>query len=89
MAGSAVDCRQQPLRHSVYSRYWYKSATSGTHLEVVEELEQQNKRILELMTQIREVDTSLQTSNGYIKKTLFNKDPASARDDSGGDMLMR
>ena len=59
------------------------------YLEVVEELEQQNKRILELMTQIREVDTSLQTSNGYIKKTLFNKDPASARDDSGGDMLMR
>lgn len=31
----------------------------GEYLEVVEELEQQNKRILELMTKIQDVDASI------------------------------
>lgn len=43
------------------------------YLEVIEELEQQNKRIVTLMGMVEKVDTNIKHSNEYIKKTLLGK----------------
>ena len=56
-------------------------AKESEYLEIVEELERQNKRIVELMQQIESVDTNIQTTNAYVRKTLFGKDGGGARED--------
>lgn len=43
------------------------------YLEVIEELEQQNKRIVKLMGIVEEVNTEIKKSSEYIKKTLVGK----------------
>jgi hypothetical protein len=41
------------------------------------------------MQQIESVDTTIQTTNPYVKKTLFGKDGgAGAKDFSSGDMVL-
>ena len=43
------------------------------YLEVIEELEAQNKRIVELMGMVEKVDTNIKHSSEYIKKTMLGK----------------
>lgn len=58
------------------------------YLEVIEELEAQNKRIIDLMAQVQQVDTNLQQTDKFIKRTLLGKgSAAAAKDDSVGDMF--
>eukprot|EP00347_Sterkiella_histriomuscorum_P002309 403368654 len=57
------------------------------YLAVIEELEQQNQRIIKLMNYVQSADSSLQTSNQLIKRTLFGKSGGANYDVSGGDMI--
>lgn len=67
--------------------------TSGSHisdeskeseyLEVIEELEQQNRRIIQLMTMIEKQDTEIKQSVEYIKRTLLDK--GGSEQDLGGE----
>jgi hypothetical protein len=43
---------------------------NAEYIEVVEELERQNKRIIELMDQVQTVDTNIKQSKQYIKREL-------------------
>lgn len=54
------------------------------YLEVIEELESQNKRIIQLMAQIQGLDTEMQTSNQYIKRFLTGQS-FGYNDAAGGD----
>ena len=47
-----------------------KGAGNAEYLEVVEELERQNKRIIELMDQVQTVDTNIRQSKQFIKREL-------------------
>lgn len=64
-------------------------AKETEYLEIIEELESQSQRIINLMQQIGEVDSGIQQTHQYIKKTLFGKDVGGAKEDSSGDMIMR
>ena len=68
-----IDSKQQMIS-------FIDSSAGGDHnqeaeyLEVVEELEKQNARIIALMKQAEKTDREIKSSNTYIKKTLFGKD---------------
>lgn len=51
----------------------------GEYLEVIEELETQNKRIVYLMKFVEDTDNHIKLSDPYLKKTLLGK---------GGDIDM-
>jgi thermostable 8-oxoguanine DNA glycosylase len=46
------------------------SADNSEFFEVVEELERQNKRIVELMKEVQKVDSGIKTSKQFIKREL-------------------
>ncbi len=43
------------------------------YIEVIEQLEDQNKRIIQLMNQIQNVDSNILMSNQYNKRVMFGK----------------
>ena len=54
------------------------------YIEVIEELEQQNARIIALMAQSQKVGGEIQLTNQYIKRTLLND---GRKDESHGDQF--
>jgi len=75
------------------------SQSSSDYLSVVEAIEAQNTRIIQLMEQVQKVDMTVKTSKEYIQRDLqgidktgsgFGSSAAQAIDESsGGDLLMR
>jgi len=60
-----------------------EEARDNEYVEVIEELEKQNKRIVKLMSLMEFVDKKIKFSPDYIKRTLHDK----GKDDfSIGDM---
>jgi hypothetical protein len=49
-----------------------EEARESEYLEVIEELEGQNKRIIELMDQMEKVSYGIKNSQDYIKRTILN-----------------
>ncbi len=63
-----------------------EEAREQEYLQVIEELEQQNKRIVKLMGKMEKVDSGIKSSPDYIKKSLESRDGAAFDQTSGGDM---
>ncbi|CDW71172.1 UNKNOWN [Stylonychia lemnae] len=63
-------------------------AKEAEYLTVIEELENQNQRIIKLMSNVQGLDKGLQLTKQFLQRNLNDRGGNSARDDSGGDMMM-
>ena len=63
-----------------------EEAKESEYLEVIEELEQQNGRIIDLMNQMDQVSHNIKNSNEYIKRTILGtgKEGGLSKDDDFG-----
>ena len=85
-----IDSKEQMISFiDTASQGHSEEARETEYLEIVEELEKQSQRIIELMKKVENADTNIQSTNQYIRKTLFGKDIGGAKEDSSGDMMMR
>ena len=56
---------------SIGSKAEMEKAKENEYFEVISELEKQNKRVLELMKLMENVNTNIKKSPEHIKKTIF------------------
>ena len=57
------------------------------YLEVVEELETQNKRIVQLMQKLQGVDSSIKLNKKFIKKELTSANLQTSSSGGGNSMM--
>lgn len=55
-----IDSKQEMISFIDTTSGAMKTSDETEYLEVIEELEEQNKRIIELMNQVQDVDTNIQ-----------------------------
>jgi hypothetical protein len=71
-----INCEQQTIAFidaaSIGSKEEQDKAREGEYFEVISELEKQNKRILELMKLMEQVNTNIKRSPEHIKRSMFS-----------------